>query len=128
MLSDQTLKEIKNSIYWSGYAGKLALLNIGLSLLQLLIGLLNQSYLLLPSVIQFLISSTISSIIAFHILRYSSNMKKGLEQGDVASLHSGFAHLKRYFSVIGVLLVVVSFIALMAMLLSILSFFISDPS
>ncbi|MBL7772806.1 MAG: hypothetical protein JNM95_08095 [Chitinophagaceae bacterium] len=128
MLSETTLKEIRNSIYWSGYAGKLALFNIGLAILQLCIGFMNQSYLLWPSIVQFFISSTISGIIAFHILRYSSDMKKGLELGDIQRLHSGFENLKRYFTVIGVLLILVSFLALMAMLLSILSFFISDPS
>jgi hypothetical protein len=126
MLAESTLKEIRNSITWSAYAGKLALLNIALSVLQLIIGLLNQSSLLLPSIIQFVISSCISGIIAYHILKYSSNMKAGLLHGDVQLMHDGFANLKRYFTVIGVLLVVVSVLALMAMLLSILSFFISD--
>lgn len=126
MLSNSTLNEIKQSITWSAYAGKLAILNIALSVLQLLIGLLNQSSVLLPSIIQFIISSCISGIIAFHILRYSSHMKAGLIEGDVQRLHDGFAHLKRYFTVIGILLVLVSAFALLTLLISILSFFISD--
>lgn len=121
MLNELNVQRIKEANRWAGYAGKLALLNISLSLLQLIIGIINRSSFLLPAVISFLISAASSGIIAYQLIQYSRKMDAAIQQHDQASMHLGVRHLKYYFTILGVLLVALSFVLSLGLLIAILA-------
>jgi hypothetical protein len=121
MFNPFTVTQVQDTIRWAQRAGKLALVNVSLALLQLLMGWVNQSNYLWVNILTFLISSLISGYIAYHVLQYASKMKIALAQHDIIALKTALNHLKYYFGLMGLLLVIVSIMALLALLLELLT-------
>ena len=124
ILKEDTLKQIHLSVKWAWYAGILSLVSIGLSLIQLIVGIINQTKLLSVSIVTFLISTAIGILMAYHIIRFSKLMKHGIEEHDEVYINDSLSHLNTYFTVIGLIFIVIVGMILLGIIIGILSFII----
>lgn len=121
-MQDETSVLIQKTIQRARLSGLLAFAGMGLSLLQVIVGVIYNPAQVMTSLISFLMSSAIGALMAFHVMRFAKQMKLGLEQDDKDLIHESVLHLKNYFKVIGVLFVILLVMILLGILITILSF------
>lgn len=115
-LSEASSAAIQASTVWARYAGILTIANLGLSLIQLILGFFKPNPAIFGSMISFILSAVISLVMALNLLNYAKHARNGIQHGNSTSLYQALYHLKVYFTVMGVLFL----IALGLMLLGIL--------
>lgn len=121
-MQDETSILIHKTIQRAKLSGLLAFAGMGLSLLQVVVGIVYNPSQVVTSLISFFISSAIGALMAFHVMRFAKQLKIGLEEDDKDLIHESVLHLKSYFKVIGVLFVILLAMILLGVLITILSF------
>lgn len=107
ILSEATKQKITISATWARYAAILSFVSVGISALQLIVGILKDNSSVLGSLFSFLISTVISIVLAISLLNYSKHTTNSLNQNDNARLFHGLNQLKIYFTIMGVLFIIV---------------------
>lgn len=102
----KSIKEkIETSITWARYAAIISFVNLGLSLLQLLIGVISGNIDFVKT-FGFLISAAITLVMSINLLNYSKFAKIGANNADSVSLYQSLHHLRIYFIVMGILFMI----------------------
>jgi hypothetical protein len=97
---------ILSSSKWARIAAIFSIINIGLGFAQMFLGTIKGDPNIISSLLPFIISGTISLVMAVNLLNFSKHVKIGAELGDKAHLSKSFSHLKVYFTIIGVIFVI----------------------
>ncbi len=116
---------IATTVTWARYAAIISLVNLGLSLIQLIMGFMKGNPFIFFTVFAFVISTVITLVLAINLLRYSTYANTGITKDDSHGLYQAIFHLRIYFVVIGVLFLIAISLLTLLLLFGVLSAFIS---
>jgi len=120
-MKEETTIVIHKTIHRARLFALLTFALMGLSLLQLIVGVIYNPAQVLTNLISFLTSTAIGALMAFHVLRFANQMKNGISNDDKENMHEAVIHLENYFKVIGVVFVLLLVMILLGIVISILS-------
>ena len=125
VLSEQSKNKLLSSAKWAKYSGVLTLINLGLALIQLIVQGIKGDASVFGSLISFIISSVISIVLTINLLKYAKTSKQAIEQNHAVSLSDAYYSLKVYFSIIGILMIILLSLMLLGILIGLLAAVIS---
>lgn len=125
LLSEQSKSKLLYSAKWAFYSGVFTLINLGLALIQLVVQGIKGDASVFGSLISFIISSVISIVLTVNLFKYAKASKLAAEQHHAASLSDASYSLKVYFSIIGILMIILLSLMLLGILIGILAAIIS---
>lgn len=115
-------ENLSKSAKWAKYLAYITFISVGLSFLQLVLGIIANKGSIALSIFVFIISTVITLILAVCLFYFSKYTEIGLRNGDNLYFTQALHNLKIYFIVIGVIfLIVLSLIALFILVLTISS-------
>jgi hypothetical protein len=124
-LNSSLKNQITTTIVWARYAAIISLINLGLSLLQLIVGFIKGNPFILVTVLFFIISTSIGLVLSINLLRYSSYAKAGIQAENSTAFYQSLYHLKIYFLVMGVLFLIAITLLILIFIFWIISIIIS---
>jgi hypothetical protein len=110
-MEQQSLSEVSKgkllfSAKWAKNSAILTVINLGLALIQLIVQGVKGDASVLSSLMTFLISAVISIVLSVNLFKYAKFSKRAIEQHHAVSLSDAYYSLKVYFSIIGVLMII----------------------
>lgn len=119
-LSQLTKHKIEFNITWARYGAILSFINLGLGLLQMIVNGIKGDASFLGALFSFIISAVISIIMAVNLLKYSKLCKDSLTTNDSMQLQQALHHLKMYFTIMGIIFIIVIALAVIGILIGLL--------
>lgn len=115
--SEMTKIKLLFSAKWAKISAILTVVNLFLALIQLIIQGTKGDASVLGSLMTFLISTVISIVLSVNLFKYAKLSKRAVEQNHAISLADAYYSLKVYFTIIGILMIIL--ISLMVLGISI---------
>lgn len=119
-LSSASREALQKSAVWSRYLAIISIVALGLSVLQTIIGIMKGVGSMASSILGLIISGVITFVMANNLLKFSSFTKSSLDTGDSSQLNEGFYHLKIYFTIMGVLCIIILSLGALGLLIGLL--------
>lgn len=119
-LSSASREALQKSAVWSRYLAIISIVTLGLSVLQTVIGLMKGVGSMASSILGLIISGVITFVMANNLLKFSSFTKSSMDTGDASQLNEGFYHLKIYFTIMGVLCIIILSLGVLGLLIGLL--------
>jgi|688.fasta_scaffold1114418_2 hypothetical protein len=124
-LSNESKSKLQTTVTWARYAALLSIINLGLGLVQIIIGAIKNDANVLGSVFSFIISGVISLVMAVNLFKFSNLTKSSIEQNETTQLTQALYHLKVYFSIMGVLFIIMLSLLALGLLIFLIALVIS---
>lgn len=124
-LNESAREKLLFTSKWAKFSAYFSILNIFLGAFQLIIQGAKGDTSVYGAIFSFLISTILSIVIAINLLKFSRLSKYSTEYTDEIMLPNAFYHLKIYFSIIGVLMIILTSLVLLGISIGILAAIIS---
>lgn len=105
-ISEASQSNMLQTAKWAKNLGIISIVAVGVSILQSIITVIKNPAVIF-SIITVLISSGISIFLAWLLLKFANKMKAGVLQQDGAQIGESIYNLKLYYTIIGILLIIV---------------------
>ena len=99
--------QISITITCARYAAIVSLVNLGLSLIQLIIGFVKGNPFIFFTLLLFLISTAITLVLAINLFKYAGHAERSISNEDSTELYQALYHLRNYFLVMGALFLII---------------------
>jgi|688.fasta_scaffold86919_4 hypothetical protein len=109
------------AIKWARIAALLSIALLGLELAQIVFGGITNSSSVIGLVIKFVFTSIFTLITAINLFNFGKYAKVSLQKDNEKFLYQSFRHLRIYFTVLGISIIIVASIGLLIGILYILS-------
>ena len=109
------------AIKWARIAALLSIALLGLELAQIVFGGITNSSSAIGLVIKFVFTSIFTLITAINLFNFGKYAKVSLQKDNEKFLYQSFRHLRIYFTVLGISIIIVASIGLLIGILYILS-------
>jgi hypothetical protein len=124
-LSNESKSKLQTTVTWARYAALLSIINLGLGLIQIIVGAIKNDPNVLGSVFSFIISGVISLVMAVNLFKFSNLTKSSIEQNETTQLTQALYHLKVYFSIMGVLFIIMLSLLALGLLIFLIALVVS---
>lgn len=124
-LSNESKSKLQTTVTWARYAALLSIINLGLGLIQIIVGAVKNDPNVLGSVFSFIISGVISLVMAVNLFKFSNLTKSSIEQNETTQLTQALYHLKVYFSIMGVLFIIMLSLLALGLLIFLIALVVS---
>lgn len=124
-LSNESKSKLQTTVSWARYAALLSIINLGLGLIQIIVGAIKNDPNVLGSVFSFIISGVISLVMAVNLFKFSNLTKSSIEQNETTQLTQALYHLKVYFSIMGVLFIIMLSLLALGLLIFLIALVVS---
>ncbi len=110
---------LKESLFktasWAKYAAVLTFIGLGIEFSQVIFGALNGGQSFLAGLFKFFFTSIFSLITAINLYNFSKFVKHSVENPDSKYLYQAFRHLKIFFTVLGISIIILSSLLILSL-------------
>ncbi|MEN9339887.1 MAG: hypothetical protein RIQ62_1199 [Bacteroidota bacterium] len=112
--------QILLSVKWARYAAILSFMNLGLGLLQMLVGWTSGGAVRIGTLFTFLASAGITLVMSINLYQYVKYSRQAKLTHDAGLMGRALYHLRIYFTVMGILFVIITTLVMLFLLLGLL--------
>jgi len=112
--------QILLSVKWARYAAMLSFMNLGLGLLQMLVGWTSGGAVRIGTLFTFLASAGITLVMSINLYQYVKYSRQAKLTHDAGLMGRALYHLRIYFTVMGILFVIITTLVMLFLLLGLL--------
>jgi hypothetical protein len=120
LVNEQSRERLLKSAQWSRYLAIISFVGLALSIIQTVVGIVVGQDGAASGIIGLVISGVITFIMASNLMNYSKLTKLSMETGDGAQLSQAFYHMKIYFTIMGVLCIIMISLLVLGILIALL--------